>query len=132
MTSTPRSPKASSLPQYRPSLVSAPAYDYRVYHLSVWETLLYGVAAFAVAGLVGLLFFGGLGRDAEGAATNLTRVLDTIVFVVPGLFAAHTFLKQLVQRESNKADTRLMLPMMLMFVGVLVIFVVPMFSRLGG
>ena len=40
--------------------------------------------------------------------------------------------KQLVQRESNKAGTRLMLPMMLMFAGVLIIVVVPMFSRLGG
>lgn len=93
MASTPKQPKPTRLPQYRPSLVSAPAYDYRVYHLSIWETLLYGVAAFVVAGLVGLLFFGGLGRDAEGAATTATRVLDAIIFVVPGIFAARTFLK---------------------------------------
>lgn len=39
--------------------------------------------------------------------------------------------KQIVLRQSNKAGTKLLLPMMLMFAGILLMVVVPMFSSVG-
>lgn len=39
--------------------------------------------------------------------------------------------KQLVQRESNKAASKLLFPMLLMFAGILVMVIVPMFLGIG-
>lgn len=39
--------------------------------------------------------------------------------------------KQIVLRQSNKAGTKLLLPMMLMFAGILLMVIVPMFSSVG-
>lgn len=39
--------------------------------------------------------------------------------------------KQIVQRQSNKAGTKLLMPMMLMFGGILLMVLVPMFTGIG-
>ncbi|MBD9698780.1 hypothetical protein IGS67_04630 [Flavimobilis sp. GY10621] len=93
-----RSPK---LPQRRPSLISVPAYDYRVYHLTLAERLVYGLLALTVGGAIGYLFFGGLATDADGHATVATYVLNGIAVGVPAIFATRTFLR--VRTEQIRA-----------------------------
>lgn len=39
--------------------------------------------------------------------------------------------KQIVQRQSNKAGAKLLMPMMLMFAGILILVIVPMFVGMG-
>jgi len=80
-------------PQWRPSRVNIPVYDYRVYHLTTWERIGYFVVAFAVAGAVGYLLFGGLAADPEGEPTSATRVLDAIAVALPGVLGARYFLR---------------------------------------
>lgn len=80
-------------PQYRPSLINVPAYDYGVYHLSIPERLAYATLAMAVAGSVGYLFFGGLAQTADGEPTVATHVLNAIVVAIPALFGARAFLR---------------------------------------
>ncbi|PFG36386.1 type II secretion system protein F (GspF) [Flavimobilis soli] len=79
-------------PQYRPSLINVPAYDYGVYHFSFVERLAYAALAAVVAGFVGYLFFGGLAQ-VDGEPTTATHVLDAIVIVVPAFFGARAFLR---------------------------------------
>ncbi len=85
--------KEAREPQWVTSLINTPAYNYRVYHLTASEKLLYFVLAFAAGGFVGHLFFGGLGKDAEGAPTTFTYVADAVVVLAFGIFAARHFLK---------------------------------------
>lgn len=87
----PRKTKAE--PQWLRSPINTKVYNYRVYHLTLGELALYSLLAFSVAGAVGYLFFGGLGKDAEGARTIVTNVIDTIVVLVSGGFATKYFLK---------------------------------------
>ncbi|QIK82712.1 type II secretion system F family protein [Sanguibacter sp. HDW7] len=80
-------------PQWLSSPIKTKVYNYRVYHLTAGEKLSYALLAFAVGGAVGYLFFGGLGRDADGMRTMATSIVDTIVVGGTGIAAAWYFLK---------------------------------------
>ncbi|MGP7959727.1 type II secretion system F family protein [Sanguibacter sp. A247] len=79
--------------QWLTSPINTKVYNYRVYYLTFGEKILYGLVALAVGGAVGYLFFGGLGRTTDGARTTVTNVVDTIVVLGTGIFAARYFLK---------------------------------------
>lgn len=80
-------------PQWLTSPINTPVYNYRVYHLTAGERIAYAFLAFAVGGAVGYLFFGGLGRDADGMRTTATNVIDAIVVAGTGIAAARYYLK---------------------------------------
>jgi len=87
------STKNGKEPQWLRSPINTQVYNYRVYHLTAGERLLYGLVAFVVAGAVGYLFFGGLGKDADGMRTTTTNVVDTIVVLLSGGFAVRYVLR---------------------------------------
>lgn len=98
-----RPTKPGPEPQWLRSPINTKVYNYRVYHLTLGEVIVYGLLAFAVAGAVGYLFFGGLGKDAEGARTTTTNVLDAIVVAVSGALATRYYLRV---RAAQIRDTR--------------------------
>lgn len=103
------SPKRTALPQHRLSRVNVPVFDYRVYHLTLWERVGYALLALVVAGALGYLFFGGLAVDENGHPTNATYVLDALAIGVPGIFGARYFLKlraESIQKRNVKTLER--------------------------
>lgn len=80
-------------PQWLASPINTPVYNYRVYHLTAGERILYLLLAFAVGGFVGHVFFGGMGKDASGAPTTFTLVWDGIVITLSGLVSARFFVR---------------------------------------
>ena len=80
--------------------------NYRVYYFSTAEKLLYFLGAFIVGAAVGLLFYGGLGKDEFGQRTVTTYILDIVVALVCGFFAGKLFLpvrqKQLLESRKKK------------------------------
>lgn len=79
-------------PKYYRSVTGDDTLNYRVYYMSILEKILYFLLAFAVGAGVGLLFYGGLGKDEYGGSTTLTLVLDTIIALVCGVTAGKLFL----------------------------------------
>ncbi|WP_098457581.1 hypothetical protein [Flavimobilis soli] len=56
-------------------------------------------------------------------ARLLLTCLGKLALVVVGL--------AIVQRQSNKAGAKLLMPMLLMFAGILILVIVPMFVSMG-
>lgn len=98
-----RKKKHGAEPQWLRSPINTKVYNYRVYHLTLGEVLLYGLLAFTVAGAVGYLFFGGLGKDADGLRTTTTNVVDAVVVLLSGGLAVRYFLRV---RAGQIRDTR--------------------------
>ena len=80
--------------------------NYRVYKLNAVERMLYSLMAFAVGGLVGLLFYGGLFK-VEGVATLATYISNVIVFVVVGVVAIKVFLPVRAEQLMKKRQKAL-------------------------
>ncbi len=97
-------------PQYFMSATNEPVYNYNVYYMTKLEKTLYFAAAFVVGGIVGLLFYGGLGKDEYGTATPLTYILNTIIFVVVGFIAGKVYLpmrtKQIIEKKKQKLNNQ--------------------------
>lgn len=74
-------------PQYFVGLTGQPAYNYAVYYLTKKEKTMWSVICFAVAGVVGWLFYGGYGVDEYGNATQTTLIANTIAICLPGVVA---------------------------------------------
>lgn len=82
--------KKEVAPKYLASPLNTPMLNYAVYHMSVFEKILYSLCIIVVGGLVGLVFYGGLFKS-EGEATLATYISNVVVFVIVGLIAAKFF-----------------------------------------
>lgn len=85
--------KPAREPQWTTSLINTQVYNYRVYHLTPGERVVYFLLSFAAGAFIGHLFFGGLGKDAAGAPTTFTYVADAIVVLVCGTLVARYYLR---------------------------------------
>ena len=97
-------------PQYYSSATNIPTYNYKVYHMGLFEKVLYFIIAFAVGAFVGYLFYGGIGVDEFGDPTILTRVLDvtisTAVGTVAGIFFVPMRRDQIIAAQKKKLNTQ--------------------------
>lgn len=100
----------NKLPEYDVSeITNIPTVNYSVYHLKLWEKILYFLIAFIVGAFVGYLFYGNLGKDEYGQATVITYILNITIPTVVGLVAGKMFLpirqKQIIEkRRRNLRD----------------------------
>lgn len=73
-------------PEFLPSPLHNPMPNYKVYYPNAAERLLVFVVCFALGGLTGLVFYGGLFK-ADGNVTTATLIADAVAFCVVGFFA---------------------------------------------
>ena len=100
---TPAKKKKQPLePQYYYSNTKMRTYNYKVYHTSALEKVLYFLLAFAVGAAVGYLFYGGIGKDEFGNPTTVTRILDITLSCGVGLAAGFLFLPIRTEQIKNK------------------------------
>lgn len=78
-------------PQYYRAVTGDETLNYRVYYMSRIEKIAYFLLAFAVGAAVGLLFYGGIGKDEYGDPTTVTLVLNTIIALICGGAAGKLF-----------------------------------------
>jgi len=95
-------------PQWYVSAINTPTYNYGVYRLTGVERVATMLVGFVAGGFVAYVFFGGLGKDANGAATLTTHVLDAFFVVVGGTIATRVALRWRARRvkESKKTILR--------------------------
>ena len=70
--------KEEQEPQYYTSLINTPAYNYKVYYMSMIEKIIVTLLAIIVGAAIGYLFYGGIGKDEYGNATNVTHIMNAI------------------------------------------------------
>ncbi len=78
-------------PQYIMSALNTPMLNYKAYVMNWQEKIMTFLIAFIVGGIVGLTFYGGQFRDAEGAATDATQISNIVIFVIVGMIANFAF-----------------------------------------
>lgn len=100
--------KKSKEPKFIASPINNPMLNYKVYHMSAAERLLYTLLLFAVGGFVGWVFYGGLFK-ADGEVTFATHVSNAVVFVAVGAIAAKVFLPAVRDMLKNRRDKALRL-----------------------
>jgi len=88
-------------PQYYVSKINSQVLNYNVYVMSSSEKMLYSLLLFAVGGVVGLIFYGGLFKS-EGEATLLTTISNIVVFCIVGLLARKYFLPNINEMLRRK------------------------------
>lgn len=92
-------------PQYYLSATNIPTYNYKVYHMSVLEKVLYFVLAFVIGAAVGYLFYGGIGKNEFGEPTMLTWILDIGISCTIGLIAGYLFVpirtQQIIEKQQR-------------------------------
>lgn len=97
-------------PQYYTSATNMPTYNYKVYHMSVMEKILYFILAFIVGAAVGYLFYGGIGVDDLGEPTTLTWVLNISISTTVGIIAGVAFIpmrrKQIIEKQKRKLNSQ--------------------------
>lgn len=107
---TRRRPEAPREPQYYRSGTGEQTINYRVYYMSTVEKIAYFLLAFAVGAAVGLLFYGGIGKDEYGTATTVTYILDGLIVLVCGVAAGKLFVpirtKQILESRQKKLRTQ--------------------------
>lgn len=103
--------KKEKEPQYIPSPLNNTMLNYRVYYMNAGEKILYGLVSFAVGGLVGEVFYGGLFK-MDGEATFATFISNIVVFAVVGLlamrFALPAITEMLLDRRNKKLEKQFM------------------------
>ncbi len=80
--------------------------NYHVYVMKGSEKLLYMAMLFALGGLVGLIFYGGLFK-VNGVATFATTISNTVVFCLIGLLAIKYFLPNITESLRQKRLAKL-------------------------
>lgn len=78
-------------PQYIKSILNTPMLNYRIYVMSGTEKLITFLLAFGVGGILGITFYGGQFRDADGLETPATFFSNIIIFCVVGIAACFAF-----------------------------------------
>lgn len=97
-------------PQYYMSATNIPTYNYKVYHMSKKEKILYFLLAFVVGAAVGYLFYGGIGKDEFGRPTTITYVLNILIPGIVGLITGILFIpirtQQIIQSKKTKLNAQ--------------------------
>lgn len=74
-------------PQYINSALNTPMLNYNTYVMSSQEKIMTFLVVFAAGGMVGLIFYGGQFRDADGLETTATSISNLILFALAGITA---------------------------------------------
>lgn len=88
--------KKNEEPQYYLSRINTEVLNYNVYVMKPNEKILYRGLLFAAGGALGLIFYGGLFKEA-GVATTMTTISNVVVFSVVGLLANKFFLPNIAE-----------------------------------
>lgn len=99
--------KKEKAPKYIMSDLNTPLLNYQVYVMSRQETVINFLLGFVAGGAVGLIFYGGQFRDADGLATNATYIGNVIIFLVIGLIAAKIFMPMRTAQLQKKRQSEL-------------------------
>lgn len=94
-------------PQYYLSATNMPTYNYRVYHMSMKEKILYFLIAFVAGAVVGYLFYGGIGKNEFGEPTTITHILNIAIPGIVGLVAGRLFVPMKVKSTIDKRKKEL-------------------------
>lgn len=101
-----KKPEAEREVQFYRSATGDRTINYRVYHMSKLERILYFLLAFAVGAGVGFLFYGGLGKDQYGDPTTVTYIINIVVMLLCGALAGKFFVPirngQILKKRQNK------------------------------
>lgn len=89
-------------PQYYMSATNMTTYNYKVYYMSKTEKIIYFIIGFVVGALVGYLFYGGIGKDADGNPTKLTNTLNILIPSITGFITGKLFLPIRTQQIIDK------------------------------
>lgn len=96
---------AGKEPRFITSPINNQMVNYRIYYMSGFEKLFYGILVFAAGGFSGWVFYGGLFK-ADGESTMLTHISDGIVVCVIGCIALRVFfpaLRKMLKTRRDKA-----------------------------
>ncbi len=97
-------------PQYYVSATNEQVLNYNVYYMSKAEKILTFVISFVIGGAVGYLFYGGIGKDANGHPTLTTHILNIAVFIIVGFLATRLFMpsyrKSKIRKRKNVLRTQ--------------------------
>lgn len=99
--------KKVEAPEYVPSALNTPMLNYKVYKMSRQEWLINALIIFIIGGAVGLVFYGGQFKDAEGYATSATSICNCILFVVIGAAVVKIFMPIRKEQLRIKRKTEL-------------------------
>lgn len=94
-------------PQYINSALNTPMLNYKTYVMNGQEKTITFLLAFIVGGIVGLTFYGGQFRDADGVVTTATSISNLITFVLVGIAAWFIFYPMRCQQLKNKRKKEL-------------------------
>ena len=94
-------------PEYIISPINTRLLNYKVYKMSAKEKLLYALIGFVAGGLIGLLFYGGLFKGDNGAATRATYISNVIVFSLAGVIADKIFIPLMKKSLQTKRLSKL-------------------------
>jgi len=96
-------------PQYYVSATNMVTYNYKVYHMSMKEKVIYFLIAFVVGAAVGYLFYGGIGVDDLGNPTTLTWILNIVICTIVGVIAGKMYVPIRTQQIQEKKQKNLKL-----------------------
>lgn len=97
-------------PLYEISGTNRKMINYKVYKMSANEKALYFILAFVIGAAVGYLFYGGIGKDDYGKATNVTYICDIVIMAIVGFVAGRLFMPirkdQIIVARKKKLRTQ--------------------------
>ena len=93
-------------PQFLASALNNAMPNYKVYYLSPKEKALWYTLVFALGGLVGQVFYGGLFKK-DGDPTTATYVSNIAVFCVVGLIAVRFFVPMITETLKTRRERKL-------------------------
>ena len=98
--------RKSSDPEFIYSQQNTPMPNYKIYIMNGKEKIINFFLAFAVGGVVGLIFYSGLFKDEDGLATVATHIANIVIFILIGFIAAKVFIpirtEQLRKKRLNE------------------------------
>lgn len=101
--------KKEEEPEFCLSKINTNIYNYNVYRMKPREKMLYFLIAFVIGGVVGYIFYGGIGQDEYGA-TITTYICDCIVIAVAGFAFGRLFIPlrrdQILKKRSDTLRTQ--------------------------
>ena len=105
-----KGPKKEKEPAYYQSATNMRAYNYKVYHMNLFEKLIYFLIGFCAGAAVGYLFYGGIGKNQFGDPTTVTVALNIIISGSAGLAAGLKFIpiriNQIITRRKKKLNAQ--------------------------
>lgn len=92
-------------PGYYITPTNMQALNYKVYYFSNIERIAYFLIAFIAGAAVAYLFYGGIGKNSFGEATQITHILNFVICITIGSIAGFAFLparkKQIIQKRKK-------------------------------